>query len=103
MTQLKQQVQKYLNEKDTKLQCVEFVGTVKVIHQDGSVFLLENASMENKEFGNSKLLLIWTEHCDNFFFFTDDLKSWHYTSYEVQEIKKRPESGRGFQECSDDY
>jgi hypothetical protein len=83
MLQIKQQVRTYLDEKDANLQCMDFKGSVKIIHQDWSVFLLENAIMEEKRFGNFKLLLVWTEHCDSFFFFTDDLDSWYYTPYEV--------------------
>ena len=81
--QIKQQARTYLDEKDLRLQCMDFKGAVKIIHQDKSVFLFENSIVEEKHFGNFKLLLVWTEHCDSFFFFTDDLESWYYTPYEV--------------------
>ena len=103
MLQIKAQARCYLDEKDTKLQCMDFKGALKVIHQDGSVFLLENAIREEKQFGNFKLLLIWTEHCDSFFFFTDDLDSWYYTPYEVPTTQERTESSGSAQERTDDY
>jgi hypothetical protein len=87
--QIKLDARTYLEEKDSKLQCMDFKGSVKIIHQDRSVFLLENAIMEEQTFGNFKLLLVWTERCGNFFLFTDDLESWYYTPYEVQNPQEK--------------
>ena len=101
--QIKQQARHYLEEKDRKLQCMDFKGAVKIIHQDGSVFLLENAIREEKQFGNFKLLLVWTEHCDSFFFFTCDLESWYYTPYEIQETQERPDSTGSPEKRTDDH
>jgi hypothetical protein len=103
LAQIKQQARAYLDEKDAKLLCMSFKGAVKIIHQDRSVFLFENAIMEERQFGNFVLLLVWTEHCDSFFFFTDDLESWYYTPYEVPNPIQRPESGGSPDECTDDH
>ena len=104
IAQIKQQARRYLDEKDASLQCMDFKGSVKVIHQDGSVFLFENAILEKyKQFGNFKLMLIWTEHCDSFFFFTDDLESCYYTPYEIQETQERPEGSGVPDKRTDDH
>jgi hypothetical protein len=103
MLQIKQQARRYLDEKDAKLLCTNFKGCVAVIHQDGSGFDFENAIMEEKQFGNFKLLLVWTEHCDSFFFFTEDLESWYYTPYENTETQERPEGTGDAEERTDDH
>ncbi len=89
----------YLEEKDVKLQCTDFKGAVTIKHQDDSEFVLQNAIMEEETFGSFKLLLVWTEHCGYFFFFTEDLESWYYTPYEDEETEKRPESDGLEEEC----
>ncbi len=40
LAQVKLDARNYLEEKDAQLQCMDFKGSVKVIHQDGSEFLL---------------------------------------------------------------
>ena len=103
LDQIKLDARNYLEQKDGSLQCMDFKGAVKVIHQDGSVFLLENAIMEERDFYKFKLLLVWTEHCSYFFFFTEDLESWYYTPYEVPNPIQRPEGSGSAQERTDDY
>ncbi len=82
MSQVKMDARNVLEERDAKLQCMDFVGRVTVTHQDGSEFKLENAIAEEQEFGKFKILLVWTEHCDCFYFFVDDLEGWKYEKYD---------------------
>ncbi len=103
IAQIKLDVNDYLDEKDAKLQCMDFKGSVKVIHQDRSVFLLENAIMEERTFRNMKMLLVWTEHCGSFFFFTDDLESWYYSPYENPLTQERSEGEGSPDQCTDDH
>lgn len=88
LSQVKLDARNYLEKKDAKLQCMDFKGSGKVIHQDGSVFLFENVIFEEAPFGNFKLLLVWTEHCGSFFFFTEDLEDWSITSFISKKEKK---------------
>jgi len=103
MSEIKRAARAYLDEKDTKLQCMDFKGSVKVIHQDRSVFLFENAVIDREHFDNFVLLLVWTEHCGSFFFFTEDLESWYYTPYEVPNPIQRPESSGSTDQRTDDH
>lgn len=103
MSEIKRAARAYLDDKDVSLQCMDFKGAVKVNHQDGSVFLFENAIMEEKQYVSFKLLLVWTEHCDSFFFFTDDLESWYYIPYEISQTQERPESSGSPDQCTDDH
>ena len=53
-----------------------FKYTIKVIHQDGSLFVFENAFVELKKEKKCELLLIYTEHCGYHYFYINDLESW---------------------------
>lgn len=101
--QVKLDARHYLEERDAKLLCTDFKGSVIIIHQDDSKFSLENAIMEEETFGSFKLLLVWTEHCGNFFFFTEDLDSWYYEPYENENTQERPEGEGCSAERSDDH
>lgn len=103
MLQIKREAHAYLEGKDAKLQCMDFKGRVTIKHQDGTDLKFENAIMEKEYFGNFLLVLVWTEHCGSFFFFTEDLESWYYTPYEVPNPIQRPEGSGSAQERTDDY
>ena len=108
LAQIKLDARNYLEERDAKLQCMDFKGRVTITHQDGSLFELSYALAEKKTFGNFKLLMVWTEHCGSFFFFTDDIETWYYTPYEiqnhqVQNSQERTEGSKCSEQRSDDH
>lgn len=103
IAQIKRDAYAALENRDATLQCMDFKGRVTIKHQDDSSFELSYAIAEERVFGNFKLLLVWTEHCGYFFFFTDDLDSWYYTPYEHEDTQKRPEGKGRSEERSDDY
>ena len=103
LAQVKLDARSYLEEKDSKLQCMDFKGKATIIHQDGSRFELSYAIAEEETFGHFKLLLVWTEHCGYFFFFTEDIEKWYYTPYEHANPQERTESEGRPEERSDDY
>ena len=63
-----------LVSKGKTLTCDLFKDSVKIVHADGSVFLLENVIVGEARFGEMDVYLIWTEHCGYFYFFKDDLE-----------------------------
>jgi hypothetical protein len=103
LAQVKLDARTYLEEKDSKLQCMDFKGRVIVKHQDGTELKFENAIMEREYFGNFLLLLVWTEHWGSFFFFTEDLEKWYYTPYENSDPQERPEGEGRPGERQDDH
>jgi hypothetical protein len=106
LAQIKLDVRNYLEEKDSKLQCMDFKGSCQIVHQDNSAFLLEYVILEERQFGDFKMLLVWTEHNGSFFFFTEDLDSWEYTPYPKHEDETTQErtEGEGSPEVrTDDY
>lgn len=87
LAQTKLDVRNYLEEKDSKLQCTDFKGRVIILHQDGSKFELENAIMEETKEGDFykfQFVLVWTEHCGNFYFFIEDLEKWEFIPYKTE-------------------
>ena len=74
---IKRKAKAYLAKKDKQLTITEsFKHTVLIQHGDGSHFTLINATHEYKAYGKTELLLVWTEHCGYFYFFTEDLEQW---------------------------
>ena len=72
---LKQAV-KYMESKREKNTCSMFKYSIKIVHGDGSIFLLENVYVEELKFGKSNMLLVYTEHCGYFAFYMEDLEDW---------------------------
>lgn len=83
LAQIKKDIREWLDEEDGRLLCTDFKGAVKIVHGDGSVFLIENVILKQEKFGDFDILLVWTEHCGSFFFFTEDLEKWYYYPYET--------------------
>ncbi len=69
---------KKMDEFDRQLTCENFRGSVNIRHLDGSVFKLKNVLLKEERIDSFEMVLVWTEHCGNFAFFKDDLKSWSY-------------------------
>ena len=82
MNKIHKMALEYMEKSGTELHCNDFPHLVEVIHQDHSHFTFQNAISEVKRFSTSKgvgnhMLLVWTEHCGCYAFFTDDLEWWH--------------------------
>lgn len=71
---IRQQIREDLDKRGENLTCDMFKDSVKIVHGDGSVFLLENVIVEEKRYVQLDVYLIWTEHCGYFYFFKDDLE-----------------------------
>lgn len=71
---IRQQIREDLDKRGESLTCDMFKDSVKIIHADGSVFLLENVIVESKRYVQLDVYLVWTEHCGYFYFFKDDLE-----------------------------
>jgi hypothetical protein len=48
--------------------------SVFILHQDGSSFHIKNVLFNRKQFEQFDILLVWSEHCGNLYFFEDDLQ-----------------------------
>ena len=61
-----------------KLTCHKglFEHTIEIHHQDGSTFILHNATAKIRLIDKQRMLLVWTEHCGYHAFFCEDLEFW---------------------------
>lgn len=71
---IRQQIREDLDKRGENLTCDMFKDFVKIVHGDGSIFLLENVIVEEKRYVQLDVYLVWTEHCGYFYFFKDDLE-----------------------------
>lgn len=74
-----QQALEYMESKRSKNTCSKFEYIIQINHGDGSVFVFHNAYLEIKQFGKFEMLLVYTEHCGYYAFYSTDIELWRKT------------------------